>query len=189
MKERPILFSAAMVGALLDGSKTQTRRAVKGGVTDYDGALARDSVCPYGRPGDQLWVREAIRWAGEADGITASTYAADGALTVADAWPWKRVFLPSMHCPRGLSRIQLEVTGIRVERLQDISEADAIAEGIEQLESPHAGVALYRDYAAGHDSTVSPIHSYTTLWEKINGTSSWAANPLVWVVEFKRNTA
>ena len=91
--------------------------------------------CPHGQPGDRLWVKETIRLVPDQEpddgtGRVLSIYAADGALTVADAWPWKRKQLNSIHCPRGLSRIELEVTGVRVERLQDISEAGSIAEGL-----------------------------------------------------------
>lgn len=157
MRERPILFSAPMVRALLDGTKTQTRRVCKPAeaaglsfVVEVPDPLERGQVyngshfgdeeggvqfaSPYGGVGDRLWVREAIRLVPDQEpdygtGRVLSAYGADGSLTVADAWPWKRSYLPPMHCPRGLSRIDLEITGVRVERLQDISEADAQAEG------------------------------------------------------------
>ena len=150
MKERPILFSAPMVRALMASQKTQTRRPVK--ITHRTPGLAAcltppvgaprprvaAELCPYGQPGDQLWVREAIRLVPDQEpddgtGRVLSVYAADGELTAADAWPWKRSYLPPMHCPRGLSRITLEITGVRVERLQHISEADCWAEGIEEV--------------------------------------------------------
>jgi hypothetical protein len=202
-----------MVRALLDGTKTQTRRVCKlppapanlgqwepfifggEGCRDSHGrpvsgqmtiAHSRTGAvvgCPYGIPGDRLWVREAIRLVPDQEpddgtGRVLSTYGADGSLTVADAWPWKRSYLPPMHCPRGLSRIDLEVTGVRVERLQDISEADAQAEGC----------ALECMTPTGDDSG-SAIYGpggYRALWESINGLSSWDANPWVWVVEFRR---
>lgn len=194
MKERPILFSAPMVRALLDGTKTQTRRVVKPGNLGLPGLPLRQptpnwnvafhgpgiwsddadfsSRCPYGLPGDRLWVREAIRLVPDQEpddgtGRVLSVYGADGSLTVADAWPWKRPYLPPMHCPRGLSRIDLEITGVRVERLQEITEGDIIAEGCPR--EILYGTGWYRD-----------------LWEQINGAGSWAANPWVWVIEFRR---
>jgi hypothetical protein len=201
MRERPILFSAPMVRALLDGTKTQTRRVVnpqpdnrpgmnctrlifknRKGMPLLDEALEAVkpvlflSLCPYGQPGDRLWVREAIRLVPDPEpddgtGRVLSTYGADGSLTVADAWPWKRSYLPPMHCPRGLSRIDLEVTDVRVERLQDIGESDCYAEGIRHADVWGDGTA---------------VGFYRTLWEQINGAGSWAANPWVWVMEFRR---
>jgi hypothetical protein len=192
IKERPILFQGDMVRALLDGRKGQTRRLVKPQpeVSDkghlmgewlrkpLDGLLLpqlQDITihCPFGQIGDRLWVRESIvrGYCGDMD---MSRYAADGMPTVADAWPWKRNNLASIHCPRGLSRILLEVTGVRVERLNDISEADAKAEG---CEPSIVGADLdHLKYRAG----------YQTLWERINSDVIWEANPYVWVVAFRR---
>lgn len=205
MKERPILFSAPMVRAILDGTKTQTRRVVKPQPT-YDGKFAGgwkvvgkhgheaatcgplvSGLCPYGHPDDRLWVRET--WAYHVQAMGSATdrdgpwvYAADGNFALqsrlCDRWR------PSIHMPRVVSRITLEVTGVRVERLQDISEADAAAEGIER------SYDQWRDYltdqAVNYPSSATPIDSYRTLWEQINGPESWDANPFVWVVEFKR---
>ena len=204
MKERPILFSATMVRALLAGTKTQTRRVVKMKTHHqieerdngtpwpwmYDGERDADSwmACPYGQPGDRLWVRETWRTDARLD---------DKAPNAFSGWPVKyeadstalnhgaffgqtdgktRV---SIHMPRWASRITLEITGVRVERLQDISEADALAEGIEDRGK---GFAVY-----GTDDgiTFDPIRSYRSLWEQINGPGSWDANPWVWVVEFR----
>lgn len=181
MKERPILFSDAMVRAILSGAKTQTRRVVKPQpdlTPEWDSErqiaefyMADECVgtlaCPYGRPGDRLWVREAIRHQG--GGL--STYSADGSITVADAWPWKRNFLPPMHCPRGLSRIDLEIVSVRVERLQGISRGDAMDEGC-----PFPNMAKETD----------PVGWFADLWCGINGTESWVTNPWVWVIEFRR---
>lgn len=227
MKERPILFSAPMVRALLDGTKTQTRRAVKlqpsvghewagwcvSSTCSADegkatwargtGPLMVDAHrvrCPYGQPGDRLWVREA--WATHAflddvaprDLMTASVhYSADGTIQTGKG-------RPSIHMPRKYSRIDLEVTGVRVERLQDISEADAIAEGIERNWSgdlgsgpngcggegwvPECGWRHYLNSMDG-DPAYTAVESYRSLWEQINGDGSWAANPWLWVVEFK----
>lgn len=214
MKERPILFSGPMVRALLSGQKTQTRRVVKmpsgfdffagrdddkdnpvnWGGEDESGAwwaLADgddiDHVlpCPYGQPGDRLWVRETIRKTGEfPGGYATSEYVADGAPTVADAWPWQRPTLVSIHCPRGLSRITLEVTSVRVERLQDISETDAAAEGIIQYEDELGYGTGYPDTDQNIAETASG--AFRKLWESINGPGSWGANPWVWVVDFKK---
>ncbi|WP_423459939.1 hypothetical protein [Ottowia sp. VDI28] len=211
MKERPVLFSAPMVRALLAGTKTQTRRIVK-----TEAAVGREAVfaartgkrhaevfllpemadlaeahCPYGQPGDRLWVREAIRLVPDQEpddgtGRVLSIYAADGSLTVADAWPWKRSYLPPMHCPRGLSRIDLEVTGVRVERLQDISEADCWAEGIEEVIHDFSDSSQY-DMAQRLGccfEDAKPL--YAQLWESIHGARSWDANPWVWALSFRR---
>lgn len=190
MKERPILFSGAMVRAILDGRKTQTRRVAKefAGRDDLDLILRRfphQNGCPYGQAGDRLWVREAFSgpWCMEAQGGMAATppskwgatsriwYWADGSPTHGD-WTRPR---PSIHMPRWASRITLEITGVRVERLQDISEADAVAEGCGQDGSVD-GV-----YVANN-----PRGAFFHLWRQINGPGSWDANPYVWVVSFRR---
>jgi len=196
MKERPILFNAPMVRALLAGTKTQTRRIVKPQpemngrwmewrngkgvlITEqntawhpFDKGFRRavseyPHFCPYGQPGDRLWVRETFALPDRrADNLPAWVYAADYADRPQHAWK------PSIHMPRTASRITLEITGIRVERLQDISEADAIAEGCENsLHLPGGRFAR---------------ENYAHLWWTIHGDESWEANPWVWVVEFKR---
>lgn len=187
-RERPILFSAPMVLALLAGAKTQTRRVVKpwhGNEVSKrpvpaDLAYLKDftcyrATCPYGEPRDRLWVRETIRLVpdqapDDGTGRVLSVYGADGAMTVADAWPWKNGFLPPMHCPRGLSRILLEITEVGIERLQDISRGDAMDEG-----------CPFPNMAQGDD----PRKWYAELWDQINGAGAWTANPWVWVVSFK----
>ncbi len=195
MKERPILFSAPMVRALLAGTKTQTRRALRNGTwwTPEHGVIRMAPAglactgfahvaCPYGVPGDRLWVRETFAGsiAYERHGYALKDWG-NKLWYVADGEPrsgqWTRP-RPSIHMPRCLSRITLEVTGVRVERLQDISEADAQAEGC----------ALECMTPTGGDSG-SAIHGpggYMALWESINGPGSWDANPRVWVVEFRR---
>ncbi|MEW9586276.1 hypothetical protein [Paraburkholderia sp. DGU8] len=215
MKERPILLSGHMVRALLDGSKTQTRRVVKlphnnplgqwepttiggenGGRTAACEALplqggiwhtrTGDSlVCPNGQPGDRLWVRETFAHMYRGNAAPESrrdddvVYKADGFTPDEYVYgSWK----PSIHMPRWASRITLEVTGVRVERLQDISEQDAIAEGIGKTAS-----GFWSTYGrSGVDGTYSPRSSFHCLWESINGPEAWDANPWVWVVEFKR---
>lgn len=197
MKERQILFNAPMVQATLAGSKTQTRREAKHpaiATTSYivdcgDGWFGDEEgdvqvVCPYGRVGDQLWVRETV-------GIGRATKHAYFKDTL-NGRDHKALFdklTPSIHMPRWASRIQLEITNIRVERLQDISETDAIAEGIERV-GGNTSVTPWRNYRIGQEGEMqlhcsAPSRSYMTLWESINGAGSWQANPWVWVVEFK----
>ena len=218
MKERPILFSAPMVRAILDGSKTQTRRVcknevysngfhfdghdilchndylppsamlmdVKRGKCEYTTSNLEgwDVECPYGQPGDRLWVRESLRFVAVGDNRHEhAVYAADGVRVrrCPDLADWACDGLafncarsvPSIHMPRWASRILLEVTGVRVEQLQDISEKDAWAEGC----------LGFDDDVSGGKSGYS---EYAELWESINGAGSWNANPWVWVIEFKR---
>lgn len=231
-KERPILFSAPMVRALLDGTKTQTRRvACKGTIPaqyinarEYapgrwrlfdaerpDASLAQYTMppCPYGQLGDRLWVREtyfafgrwetrysakkgrdewhfvdmtlecgyAYRYATDGDGL----WPMPGRRQLAGATPgwWKR---PAIFMPRAASRIDLEETAVRVELLQDISEADARAEGARECDPVSGREVLL----AGHSQRGSFVLHYRDIWEQINGAGSWAANPWVWCVEFRR---
>lgn len=231
MTERPILFSAPMVRAILDGTKTQTRRIVKPQprdewrpvVSHYHPTIidrhgdeapgqevygASDEVegrkCPYGQPGDRLWVREtwAAHWMYNDVPPSAARSERCDLQRTDNRWfsadnggpsqhglepdglrgRWR----PSIHMPRWASRITLEVTGVRVERLQDISEADAVAEGIERAED-FFGCPCWKCYGEDADAVApdDPVGSYQSLWESINGAGSWAANPWVWVVEFK----
>lgn len=208
-RERPILFSGAMVRAILAGTKTQTRRVARtrrihatGGTLDEtympmgrgrcivlgkDGTWPVDalSLCPYGRPGDRLWVRETW-YCDHMDCINKipkdrSAHADDSPLLYrADGECCEQIpecdhsgghgaqWRPSIHMPRWASRITLEVTGVRVERLQKISEEDAQAEGVFSI-----GVG-------------PPMALFFDLWRKINGPLSVAADPWVWVVTFKR---
>lgn len=208
MKERPILFSGAMVRALLAGTKTQTRRVVKmkhyhqieerddGSPWPwmYDGEREEDSWmhCPYGQPGDRLWVREAFcKIIGQSGGWIETDYRATytHGFRLGDSLGIRKKWTPSIHMPRDASRITLEITGVRVERLQDISEADAMAEGIERAED-FFGCPCWRAYDEPEGSDVvfpdDPIGSYASLWMSINGPGSWDANPWVWVLEFRR---
>lgn len=223
MKERPILFSAPMVRAILAGTKTQTRRAVKlprirdsfvvvdygKGWWPYQSDDGETEICndgcehpyssPYGQPGDRLWVKETWRHTAnsleEARAITEDIYggiAVDWRATYIDKCMQKLGFSredaeiaddfenwrPSIFMPRWASRILLEVVSIRVERLNDINEADAIAEG---APGGHGSIPGY-SYAA------TPNEHYRHIWESINGAGSWDKNPWVWVVEFKRVT-
>jgi hypothetical protein len=203
MKERPILFSDPMVRAILEGRKTQTRRIVKYsawhnyGDCDIDGKMVDAwgidrSLCPYGQPGDRLWVRETWRVGARWDNSKPSDippnsctvlYKAGGFTTNGDAGErihggecsnpaWAGKTRTAIHMPRWVSRIDLEVTGVRVERLQEISEADAEAEGVRNSLNIPSGRFANENFAH--------------LWESINGPGSWDANPWVWVVEFRR---
>ncbi|MCE0852978.1 hypothetical protein LU689_24000 [Pseudomonas asiatica] len=199
MKERPILFSGPMVSAILEGRKTVTRRPVKiqprskGDIGSYGlgqpfirhpDPTKRNPECPYGRPGDRLWVREA--WAADAqvDSITPRdlshgepiAYPADGSIRQTGfAMISQGRGRPSIHMPRWASRILLEITDVRVERLQDISEEQAEAEGVGFLR-----------HAPDADETLTAAQLFECLWSSINGDESWSGNPWVWVVEFKR---
>jgi len=210
MKERPILFSAPMVRAILAGTKTQTRRTVKPQtllrrpITDAGfGFLVggRDYRSSYGQPGDRLWVKETWRTDFILDSYAPRELAetqpikfdADGESTGIVAFEWGKV-RQSIFMRRWMSRITLEIVSVRVERLNEISEADARAEGIEEVpdNSPFCGKPGWRDYSG--DGLLpfdydKPQASYRTLWESINGPGSWAANPWVWVVEFRRVNA
>ena len=209
MKERPIIFNGAMVREILDGRKTQTRRVVKHipalGIGDnwcqkiddvgFNKIIGDYRIfCPYGKPGDRLWVRETWRY-GCCSGYTPTigeheykcgieykctyenpisgdrggkTFIVDrmhygGRIAKSGSVAWR----PSIHMPRWASRITLEITGIRVELLQDISYHDAVAEGCGGMLEP---ATVY----------------FQCVWKDINGEDSWNANPWVWVIEFKK---
>ncbi|ENH6339276.1 hypothetical protein ABWH74_002617 [Burkholderia vietnamiensis] len=211
MKERPILFSGAMVRAILEGRKTQTRRVMKHQPPDdvapitvaryhptivdrrgdeapgpeIFGAFSDDGEwgckSPFGEPGDRLWVREThLAWwkldeanpAGPRVFSHVAAYAADGyELEPGEKW------IPSIHMLRAASRITLEITDVRAERLQEISQDDAEAEGIDFLRSvPDA------------DETLDARGLFHCLWDGINAERGhgWEANPWVWVIEFRR---
>lgn len=236
-KERPILFKGEMVNAILPGWKNQTRRLVKlpdlymrhpewltasfggkayrGKVRFNTGAAPGNAPmedfgveCPYGKPGDRLWVRESHAfsvidpegndWREDPDNWDVVYRAdnnkeglnwrnADGEVIPA---PWR----PSIHMPRWASRILLEITDVRVERLQDINEADAKAEGVTPNCSmldhsacgDHGNEFIHYMNGADDFPAFSAVESFESLWQSINGPDSWEANPWVWVVEFKR---
>lgn len=207
LTERPILFNAPMVRALLAGTKTQTRRLVKPQQTSGQHDMATvigtpDSLaafvrhrCPYGQPGSKLWVRETfLHTPAEYEPMMSMTvplvraetvYRADcdGESAVAG---WK----PSIHMPRAASRITLEVTEVRVQRLQDISEADSVSEGIERYQGPLRWVH-YRDARTGEAAHNTARDAYAALWDSINSKkpgAAWADNPWVWCVSFRRIT-
>ncbi len=217
-KSRPILYTAAMVNALLRDDKTETRRVVKPQPTPYmDGLInwhykGRSLVgatldrlvdfvpCPYGKPGDTLWVRETCQiygfWVPNGKTPTGRTkmrfvehhskqvaYAEDkqqeGRKDGTDGWHTR----PSILMPRWASRILLEIISAGAERLQDISEQDAKAEGVRQ------GFRTAVMQTVGPSSYHIPLSyrgGYANLWNKINGPSAWESNPVVWVIKFKK---
>jgi hypothetical protein len=201
-RERPILFSAPMVRALLDGTKTQTRRVVKGAPEDWApvgpevfsptvvdrrgdeqpgadayGAGNADGdcwiCCPYGQPGARLWVRETWAVSHAIDHLKPREVPQGVGMVYYPATEntGGLVKRPSIFMPRWASRITLEITGVRVERLQDISRGDAMAEG-----------CPFPNMAKGDN----PRQWYAELWQSINGPGSWDANPWVWVVAFRK---
>lgn len=243
--ERPILFGSEMVRAILAGRKTQTRRIMKP-QPEYDGKwfrwgghapnskfgayaanhIDRDSIgtfvgpsCPFGKPGDRLWVRETTE-EDVSGSVSLSRYAADQAFvlysgcedaefsgTVAH-WDYPRRSRPSIHMPRRLSRIQLEITAVQVEHLQDITESDAMDEGVPLDADYPCELGVWRNGfpcpacsgqgvhpALGKDYGVTEVDCarcddakkrFSLLWESIYGAGSWDANPWVWAVEFRR---
>lgn len=198
MRERPILFSGPMVRALLDGTKTQTRRVVKVSLkTPGLSACLHPPVgeprpntavelCPHGRPGDRLWVRETFC---RIDGQTRPWIETDYRATyktgdrLGDLMGIRKKWTPSIFMPRHASRILLEITKVRVERLNDCSRADARAEGCDHDDPcDHKLRTCAEIGCAGADYRIG----FRNLWESINGVGSWDANPWVWVIEFQR---
>ena len=197
MKERPIIFRAEMVRAILAGRKTQMRRIVKPlhMATVHAEQFPILAMCPYGSPGDRLWVRETCRAeAIDDEGLLGVRYVADGRFMpiantreASDRWVqlyWYRgmegATVPPIHMPRWASRITLEITDVRVERLQDISEADAVAEGCKPIrpELVQDGLIVRLGRSA--------VEEFRLVWEEIHGGGSWEKNPWVWVIEFKK---
>lgn len=188
MRERPILFNGAMVRAILDGRKTVTRRAVKdlepgcryqglepdGRHLFTKGPAYGKVSCPYGEPGDRLWVRETFAVYGD-EKFAAIHYRADRPHHVAQKGMG---YKPSIHMPRWACRILLEVTDVRVERLQAITYEQAAAEGV------HRDQRMWFATDEGGPAFKYPEQAFAQLWRQTGG--DWDANPWVWVVEFKR---
>lgn len=244
-KERPILFSGEMVRAVLDGRKTQTRRVMLPrpgknqhmhnpplygtGVSTNKGqygvlmceeitsniTLTQHFKCPYGAPGDRLWVRETFAYITDSFAIAQGVrykadhvdkfFKADGNLipdgatvfnSLSHEYPDIVKYRPSIHMPRWASRIQIEVVDVRVERVQDISEEDAIREGISAVDSSGNDInpieyeyrKWFKNYETGEFSFIDPVASFWSLWNSINEKRGfgWDTNPWVWVVEFRR---
>ena len=199
MKETGLIFKVPLVRAILEGRKTQTRRVAKPvkhpdlGNLYTPGALLREHepqhvinrACPYGQPGDRIYVRET--WRGvvniappDSYEYAVARYVPDqehcrrveyAATQEADGEPWR----PAIHMPKWAARIWLEITGVRVERLQEISEADALAEGarfeLASIDSVRIG------------ATASFLSGFRNIWESTGG--DWDANPWVWAIDFK----
>lgn len=199
MKERPILMHARSINGILAGRKTQTRRIIK---SDWWRCLDDEneddrrqalSMCPYGVPGDRLWVREA--WAGHFlwDKSKPSEILNDGkscifysdSITGGCEISQRGKSRPSIFMPRWASRLTLEIIGIRVERVQDISEADCWAEGIIPMPclDCDAQITLHRNDKAHMDD---PIPEFEHLWNDTNGKCAWERNDWCWAVEFRR---
>lgn len=196
--ERGMIFNGEMVRAILDGRKTQTRRPIKWKQTRFTEIGEREDgskwpwsedaehacdfwhPCPFGAVGDRIWVREAFRVhsratdvatvvykASERNSWTEQTHRVPVAVCNKPATPEK--WTPSLHMPRWASRILLEITNVRVERLRSMSQDDARAEGVIAASGPMEAGLAFRE-----------------LWDSIYGEESWKANPWVWVIEFKR---
>lgn len=200
MKERPILVKGELVRAILDDRKTQTRRLVKGQALEWlkpDGftpefvASPENHMCPYGDPGDRLWVRET--W-GTATGLHSQRwkrgtvlYRCDVGIDIAGIEVDLMKWTPSIHMPRRASRIDLEIVEVRVQRLQDITEQDAREEGFDEwipcnLITGLKGVRI----GGGHRQATCREH-FAVAWDAINGKrASWASNAWVWAISFKR---
>ena len=208
MTDRPIIFSAPMIRALLDGRKTMTRRVLKDQVGDLDRPFMMDDgswhvadsqgchMSPLDvrwRRGDRLWVREAIVHAPMGAGFDTThwphgtvAYLADGKGEWFDrAKAAGAKSRPSIHMPRWASRLTLIVEDVRVERLQEISEADAIAEGIKR--NHHGNGDQWCDYPLGSSAAgwTDPRDSFESLWRSLHGPDAWAANPWVVVISFR----
>lgn len=218
MKEIPLLMNGPMVRATLAGHKTNTRRDIIrlagfGKITQFgrsdtpgydwhfrDNAMRWHDLsharlmkaCPYGQPGDRLWVKEThLAWwkidPDNPDGPRlfshVAAFAADGyQLEHGERW------IPSIHMRRAASRILLEVIGVRVERLQDISERDAVAEGVTAFYcGPSHDVKNPTRWGVERPPLLeTPTDAFRHLWESIGGAGSWDANPWVWVIKFRR---
>lgn len=204
MKERPILFNGDMVRAILRGQKTQTRRPVMpqpfrtppGTLHgwEWEGHGKRDiwiaelhlKHCPFGQPGDRLWVRETFAELPELDGPLFPTDVED--MLRGTHFRWTVKWTPSIHMPRRLARIFLEITEVRAEHVQDITEEDAWAEGTEGLENNWSAADLCAT-AKRYDLCVEDARcTYAYLWDTLYAARGlgWDANPWVWVVSFKK---
>lgn len=181
-KLRPILFSTDMVRAIIEGRKTQTRRIfgpVPDGIDLQEWLIEHHdyvmSLSKYGAENEALWVRET--WAPLGD-FPKCNYSFMFKADTPEAYSkWR----PSIHMPFEACRLFLRIKSMRIERLNDITEEDAIAEGVLVIEPGEA----YFDYAEEAGTYATAKGSFTSLWDKINGKGSWNANPWVWVIEFE----
>lgn len=172
VKLRPILFSTPMVQAILEGRKTQTRRVIKK-IRIEQTKEAMLQQCPYGKPGDILWVRET--WAQLSDDPLPTQFLYKATDNPTPGTRWK----PSIHIPFEAARIFLRIKSVRTERLNVISREDAAAEGV-CISDPSKRFEGYQEHRF-------PEENFKTLWDSVSGRGgSWNTNPLVWVVEFER---
>ncbi|MDY3693196.1 MAG: ASCH domain-containing protein [Proteus mirabilis] len=196
MRERGIIFNAEMVRAILDGRKTQTRRVMKvqpvlnGDRWEvYSASVEKgnksipvtpwgsiENNCPFGKAGDRLWVRETFK-TGVCAESTIAYKATHKPSDLEEGWYEEIKWTPSIHMPRWASRITLEITDVRVERLQSISEADAKAEGFDNSQSDATNSIGWFE---------KPIRAFRRIWENIYGDDGWNNNHWVWVIEFKK---
>lgn len=208
-----ILFSTPMVQAIMDGRKTQTRRTVKTprhklaagfkinstmygshkwpeAIDENERGLEGNGCnmeCPYGKPGDILWVRETwqelvLSYPNPQKYVYSANVCSPGVDKPSTGWR------PSIHMPFEACRIFLKVKSVRVERLQDISEDDAQAEGVDNwtwkdMATPQNWMDYMNPKGQPH---FSAYDSFVSLWDSINGPDSWDENPWVWVIEFER---
>ncbi|HGY2802913.1 TPA: hypothetical protein ACNVTV_004838 [Citrobacter freundii] len=205
MTERGIIFNTDMVRAILDGRKTQTRRPVKNvgsdnclvirkptkkrdGIYTHVKDAPKHGLCPFGSVGDRIWVRETFNgfWLDDdviqeiKNGISLASELCDYKADYSDDSKPAEGWTPSIHMPRWASRILLEITVIRVERLNTISQADAIAEG---APPSHPSIDSVSQEYGFPDFSRS---WFGQTWQHIYGEESWQANPWVWVIEFKQ---
>ena len=212
-KEHPILFTGEMVRAIFEGRKKQTRRVVKPQPykDDYSKPTLKDGLwafpsevrypmitsCPYGVFGDRLWARETLKTHND----ERMTYSADGESRYPEsdderAWIWKRKTnstISSIHMPKWATRLWLEITGIRVERVQEINHKDALSEGCYDF-VVESDSKYYNDHEFTVNAPNGDIHRQTALiafrelWDSINAKRGygWESNPWVWVIEFKK---
>ena len=189
MTQRGIVFSKPMVLALLAGIKTQTRRKLKHQPTSPSD-LPSPTACPYGQAGDRLWVREAwrtlkeydARQPGELPRDSPLRYEADHHCNHSELEPGK--LRQGILMPRWASRIELEITHVRLQRLQDISESDVIAEGIQAVLDDTREEDMLADEE--DEDVLGPADLYRAVWQSLHGPASWESNPWIWVVEFER---
>lgn len=206
---KPIIFSTPMVKAILAGRKSQTRRILKttrendafyGYSNDPDVSWPADYgfgvlmgrkyydneaiKCPYGKVGDILYVRETWCWDYKDYPERTEKYYFYKADTPENYLASGERWYPSIHMPRAAARIFMKITDISVERLQDITEEDAKAEGVDVLKQ--GPVVTYRNYLNLTTVYANPVDSFRTLWTKINGLESWNENPWIWKISFQR---
>jgi len=213
MKEHPIIFSTEMVKAILEGRKTMTRRVVKDprrkmpenpiaafgnghgrlysiGDMQYEASHPEkpNFPCPYGQVGDHLWVRETFAPREMMSGKAEIAYKADGGQLPSYLLGDKEIpcyWKPSIHMPRWASRITLEITNIRVERLQEITNDDAFKEGMTRELASKLGISVSPSEEEFNLTQTRRV--FIDLWDSINAKRgySWESNPWVWVIEFK----